>query len=34
MSWVAAHNECEVQGGFLAEPRTHQLADILVSGRP
>ena len=30
MSWMAAHNECEVQGGFLAEPKTKQLADILV----
>jgi len=31
MSWMAAHNECELQGGFLAEPKTKQLADILVS---
>ena len=30
-NWADAHKECEIEGGFLAEPKTKELADLLVS---
>ena len=30
-NWADAHKECEIEGGFLAEPKTKELSDLLVS---
>ena len=29
VNWMDAHSLCEIEGGFLAEPSTHELMDLL-----
>ena len=33
-NWAEAHAECELVGGFMAEPKSRELADLLVNIHP